>query len=100
MMPNNQIRKGKANVLPFLKASRYASAKEPIPILQQSRQRMGSLGILEHRLQLIKASSSSPKQSKWPFPADISTIIGKKYKVAVCFNINAKGPDRPAQGIY
>jgi hypothetical protein len=25
------------------------------------------------------------KESKRPFPADISTIIGKKYKVAVCF---------------
>jgi hypothetical protein len=32
MMPNNQTRKGKADVFSFLKASKYASQKEPILI--------------------------------------------------------------------
>jgi hypothetical protein len=92
MMPNNQIRKGKADVLPFLKASKYASAKEPIPIHNRADKEWGvweywNVGTVD------KGIVEFAKQSKWPFPADISTIIGKKYKVAVCFvyHINAKG---------
>jgi hypothetical protein len=92
MMSNNQIRKGLADVLPFLKASKYASAKQPVPILNRADKEWGiweywnvgalSAGIVEFA-----------KQSKWPFPADIASKIGEEYKVPVCFvyHINAKG---------
>ncbi len=92
MMPNNQIRKGKAEVFSFLKASKYASAKEPIPIHNRADKEWGvweywNVGAID------KGIVEFAKQSKWPFPSDVSTIIGKKYKVAVCFiyHINAKG---------
>jgi hypothetical protein len=92
MMSNNQIRKGLTEVMPFLRASKYASAKEPVPILNRADKEWGvweywnvgtiSAGIVEFA-----------KQSKWPFPADISRVIGETYKVPVCFvyHINAKG---------
>lgn len=92
MMPNNQIRKGKTDVLPFLKTSKYASAKEPIPIHNRADKEWGvweywNVGTVD------KGIVEFAKQSKWPFPGDISTIIGKKYKVPVCFiyHINTVG---------
>ena len=92
MMPNNQIRKGKAEVLPFLRASKYASAKEPVPILNRADKEWGvweywNVGTIDEGI------VEFAKQSKWPFPADISTVIGKKYKVPVCFvyHINEHG---------
>jgi hypothetical protein len=46
MMPNNQTRKGKADVFSFLKASKYASQKEPIPISNRADKEwgVGSIG--------------------------------------------------------
>jgi hypothetical protein len=92
MMPNNQIRKGKGDVLPFLKAAKYASRKEPIPISNRADKEWGvweywNVGTIDEGM------VEFAKQSKWPFPSDISTIIGKKYKVPVCFiyHINAAG---------
>jgi hypothetical protein len=92
MMSNNQIRKGKTEVLPFLKASKYASAKEPVPILNMAN---GEWGIWEYwNVGTADAGIIEfAKQSTWPFPADTSKIIGETYKVPVCFSyhINAKG---------
>jgi hypothetical protein len=92
MMPNNQTRKGKADVFSFLKTSKYASQKEPIPISNRADKEWGvweywNVGTID------KGIVEFAKQSKWPFPADVSTIIGKRYKVPVCFiyHINAKG---------
>jgi hypothetical protein len=92
MMSNNQIRKGKADVLPFLKASKYASAKKPVPIFNRADKEWGvweywNVGTIDAGI------VEFAKQSKWAFPADINSIIGKEYKVAVGFvyHINAKG---------
>ena len=92
MMPNNQIRKGKSDVLPFLKAAKYASRKEPIPISNRADKEWGvweywNVGTIDEGM------VEFAKQSKWPVPSDISTITGKKYKVPVCFvyHINAAG---------
>jgi hypothetical protein len=92
MMSNNQIRKGKADVLPFLKASKYASKKEPIPITNRADKEWGvweywNVGTIDAGI------VEFAKQSKWPFPGDINSILGKKYKVPICFiyHINAKG---------
>ena len=92
MMSNNQIRKGKKNVIPFLKASKYGSQKEPKVILNTA---CNDWGIWEYWNigTITKDIAEFAKQSEWPFPDDISTIIGKKYKVPVCFiyHINANG---------
>jgi hypothetical protein len=92
MMPNNQIRKGKADVFVFLKASKNASQKDPIPISNRADKEWGvweywNVGTIDEGI------VEFAKQSKWPFPADVRSIIGKKYKVAVCFiyHINPKG---------
>jgi hypothetical protein len=92
MMSNNQIRKGKTDVLPWLRASKYASQKEPVPLSNRADTEWGvweywNVGTLE------KGIVEFAKQSGWPFPADVSAIIGKKYKVPVCFiyHINAAG---------
>ena len=90
MMPNHQIRKGKPEVFSFLKASKYASQKEPVPISNRADREWGvweywNVGTIEPGI------IEFAKQSGWPFPADVSTIIGKKYKLPVCFiyHINA-----------
>jgi hypothetical protein len=90
MMSNNQIRKGKTDVFSFLKASKYASQKEPVPISNRADKEWGvweywNIGTID------KGIVAFAKQSNWPFPADASVIMGKKYKVPVCFiyHINA-----------
>jgi len=92
MMPNNQIRKGKAEVFSFLKASKYASQKEPVPISNRADKEWGvweywNVGTIDEGI------VEFAKQSKWPFPGDLRALIGRKYKVPVCFiyHINAMG---------
>jgi len=41
MMSNNQIRKGKKEVIPWLKASKYASQKEPVVISNRADKEWG-----------------------------------------------------------
>src|ERR1035438_3713802 len=91
MMPNNQIRKGKAEVFKFLKTSKYASQKEPVPIHNRADKEWGiweywNVGTIDQGI------IEFAKESKWDFPIDINSIIGKKYKVGVCFiyHINTK----------
>ena len=43
MMPNNQIRKGKDDVIPWLWAGGYASRKEPVVINNLATKEWGSL---------------------------------------------------------
>jgi len=42
---------------------------------------------------LIEDTVESGKQLGWPFPGDPNSLVGKKYKVPVCFvyHINAEG---------
>ena len=77
MMPNNQIRKGKKDVLLFLKTSKYASKKEPEPISNRADKEWGvweywNVGTIGEGI------VDFAKQSAWPFPADPSTVIGKE----------------------
>ena len=92
MMLNNQIRKGKEEVLPWLKSGKYGSQKEPVVISNRADKEWGvweywNIGTIGEGI------IDFAKQSKWPFPSDPRTLIGRKYKVPVCFiyHINAKG---------
>ncbi len=92
MMNNGQIRKGKPEVMAFLKAGGYGSHKEPVPICNLTTKEWGvweywnvgtiSEGIIEFA-----------RQSKWTFPTDPGSLIGRTYKVPVCFvyHLNAQG---------
>lgn len=91
MMPNAQNRKGKKNVVKFLKASYYAAKRKPKLIHDQVSKDWGcfeyyNIGITD------KSIVEFVKQSKWPFP-DPSKLVGRKYKVPVCFvwHRNPKG---------
>jgi len=92
MMPDAQIRKGKNEVIPWLKASKYASQKEPIVISNLATKDWGvweywNIGTLSEGV------IEFAKQSKWPFPSDPGGLVGRKYKVPVCFvyHINVEG---------
>jgi hypothetical protein len=84
MMSNHQIRKGKNEVIPWLKAGKYASQKSPIAISNRADKEWG---VWEYwNISTIdQAIVDFAKRSKWPFPADTSTLIGKTYKAPVCF---------------
>ena len=92
LMSNAQIRKGKHEVVPFLKASGYASHKEPVIISNMAIKEWGvweywNIGTLSEEI------LEFARQSKWPFPHDPSSLVGRRYKVPVCFvyHINAEG---------
>jgi limonene-1,2-epoxide hydrolase len=91
MMPNNQIRKGKKEVIQFLKASYYAAKRMPKLIHDQASKDWGcfeyyNIGTTD------KNVIEFAKQSKWAFP-NPGKLVGRKYKVPVCFvwHINPKG---------
>jgi hypothetical protein len=92
MMPNAQIRKGKEEVIPWLWAGGYASQKEPVVISNLATKEWGvweywNIGTLSEGV------VEFAKQSEWPFPGDPRSLVGKRYKVPVCFvyHINAEG---------
>jgi hypothetical protein len=91
MMSNNQIRKGLAEVLPFLRASKYASAKEPIPIINRADKEWGS-GNTGTSVPSAQGSSSSQSSPNGCFPLTLAPRSAR-LKVPVCFvyHINPKG---------
>ena len=91
MMPNNQMRKGKKDVLKFLNAAYAAAKRKPKLIHDQASKDWGcfeyyNVGTTD------KSMIELAKQLKWPFP-DPSKLVGRKYKVPVCFvwHIDPKG---------
>jgi hypothetical protein len=92
MMPNAQIRKGKKEVLPFLKVAVPASHREP-SIMGDLANKDG--GVFEYwnvgttTEDLIELA----KELKWPFPDDPDRLVGRSYQVPVCFvyRLNEKG---------
>ncbi len=92
MMNNGQIRKGKQEVMPWLKAGGYGSHKEPVIICNVATKEWGvweywNIGTVTE--EIIEFA----RQSKWQFPADPRSLIGRTYKVPVCFvyHLNAQG---------
>ena len=92
MMNNGQLRRGRKEVIPFLWAGGLASYKEPVPICNVATKEWGvweywnvgtlSEGILEFA-----------RQSQWRFPADPQSLIGRTYRIPVCFiyHLNPEG---------
>lgn len=92
MMPNAQVRKGKQEVIPWLKAGKYGSDKEPVVISNLATKEWGvweywNIGTLSEGV------VEFARQSKWPFPGDPRSLVGRRYNVPVCFvyHINAQG---------
>jgi hypothetical protein len=92
MMSNAQKRKGKKEAIPWLKAGKYASQKEPVVISNLATKEWGvweywNIGTLTEDV------VEFAKQSEWPFPSDPRSLVGRRYKVPVCFvyHINAEG---------
>ena len=92
MMSNNQIRKGKKEVIPWLKAGKYGSQKEPVVISNRADKEWRvweywNIGTLTEDI------VEFAKQSEWPFSVNPRSLVGRRYKVPVCFvyYINAEG---------
>jgi limonene-1,2-epoxide hydrolase len=93
MMPNSQIRKGKKEVMPFLKAS-WTAANNRIPTVINNVATK-EWGVMEYWNigTISEGVIEFAKQSKWPFVRDLPNLIGRTYKVPVCFiyHINQQG---------
>ena len=91
-MSNNQIRKGKNEVIPWLKAGVFASQKEPVIISNLATKEWG---IFEYWNigTFTEGAVDFAKQLDWPILVDLSSLVGRRYKVPVCFvyHINAEG---------
>jgi hypothetical protein len=92
MMPNAQIRTGKKEVMAFCWSGGFGSKKEPVAICNVATTEWGvweywNIGTLTEGI------IEFAKQSKWPFPKDLHALIGRKYKVPVCFvyRVNSQG---------
>jgi hypothetical protein len=92
-MPNNLIRKGKEEVIPWLKALFYASQKKESVIISNLATK--EWGVFEYWNigTFTEDAGEISKQSELPFPGDPSSLVGRRYKVPVCFvyHINAEG---------
>ena len=91
MMPTGQELKGKAQVMPWLKAG-AASRKQPVTISDLAANDWGifeywNIGFVTEELVAFG------NQQKWPWPKDPNSLIGQKYKVAQCFvwHLSAEG---------
>jgi ketosteroid isomerase-like protein len=91
MMPTGQTLRGKAEVMPWLKAG-AASRKEPVIISDLAGKDWGvfeywNIGTVTEELVAFG------NQQKWPWPTDPNSLIGQKYKVAQCFvwRLNPEG---------
>lgn len=83
LMPTGQRLKGKAEVMPWLRAG-AASRKEPETISDLAAADWGifeywNIGTVTEELVAFG------NQQNWPWPKDPNGLIGQKYKVAQCF---------------
>ncbi len=92
MMNNGQVRKGKEEVVAWCFAGGFGSKKEPVVIRNIATKEWGvweywNIGTLEEGI------IEFARQSKWPFPADPKSLIGRTYRIPVSFiyHINAEG---------
>jgi len=88
-MPNNQIHKGKKNVITLMKASKDSYQEEPVPILNTACKEWGiweywNIGTTNESI------IEFGKKAELPVLTDVNSV-GKKYKVPVriIYHINA-----------
>lgn len=91
MMAVGKTLKGKAEVMPWLKAG-AASRKEPAVINDRAAK---DWGVFEYWNigTITEEFVAFGNQQKMPWPTDPKNLIGQKYKVAQCFvwQLNAEG---------
>jgi limonene-1,2-epoxide hydrolase len=90
-LPNNQIRKGKNDVITLIKDSKKSYQEDPVPILNTAFKEWGiweywNIGTTNENI------IEFGKKAGLPILTDVNSI-GKKYKVQICFiyHINAMG---------
>jgi hypothetical protein len=91
LMPYNKALKGRAEVIPWLRAA-LADRKKPIVITNAVAKDWGifeywNVGTVSE--EVIKLGN----EQKWPWPKDPRSFLGKEYRVAQCFvyHINSEG---------
>lgn len=91
-MPNEQKYKGKKEVVSFIKTSKFAAQREPA-VINDVVTKDGGVFEYWNIGTLTEGVIEFAKQSKWPFPKDPGTLVGRKYKVPVCFvyQLNSQG---------
>lgn len=93
MMPNSQIRRGKKEVMPFLKAA-WTAANNRVPTVINNVATK-EWGVLEYwNIGTIdEGVIEFAEQSKWSFPSNLPDLLGRTYRVPVCFvyHINRLG---------
>lgn len=94
LMPTGQTLKGKAEVMPWLRAG-AASRKDPITINDLAAKDWGvfeywNIGVVTEELVAFG------NQQKWPWPKDPNSLVGQQFKVAQCFvwHLNPEGKIR------
>lgn len=92
MMPDGQKYRGKNEVISFIMTSKFAAHSDPEVINDVVTE---DVGVFEYWNigTLTEGVIEFAKLSKWPFPKDPGTLVGRKYKVPVCFvyHLNAQG---------
>jgi hypothetical protein len=92
LMSNMTSFKGKKDVVALCKAGKLASEKNPEIISDRATSEWGVFEYM-NRAVITESLSALAATSGWQFPADPSTLVGRKYEVPVCFvyNIDAQG---------
>jgi hypothetical protein len=83
LMPYNKVLKGKAEVIPMLRAG-SADQKKPVVITNAVADDWGvfeywNIGTFSEEVMRFG------NEQKWPWPRDPTTFLGQKYRVAQCF---------------
>ncbi len=83
LMPTGETLKGKAEVMPWLKAG-AASRKTPVTISDRSA---GDWGVFEYwNIGVVTEELVAfGNHQRWPWPRDPQSLLGQTYKVAQCF---------------
>jgi len=92
LMSNMTSFKGKKDVVALCKAGKLASEQAPEIISDHADSEWGVFEYM-NRAVITESWSALAATSGWQFPADPSTLVGRKYEVPVCFvySIDAQG---------
>ena len=92
LMSNMTSFKGKKDVVALCKAGKLASEQAPEIISDHADSEWGVFEYM-NRAVITESLSALAATSGWQFPADPSTLVGRKYRVPVCmvYQIDTNG---------